>query len=263
MADTRASVLCCTPTYALHLAVVRDHLGFEASRLNVQTLIVAGEAGGSLPAVRERLTRLWNGARVVDHHGMTEVGPVSYECPAEPGVLHVMESSYLAEVVEPDSDAPVAPGATGELVLTTLDRIASPLLRYRTGDIVCADRREPCACGSHEMRLLGGIRGRTDEMITIRGVNVFPSAVDDIVRSVDGVVEYEVEIQSKDTMQELRLSVEVNPDHPTADRVPKMIEQKFRSVLSLRVPVRRAMPGTLPRYEMKARRWKHSGEGHE
>ena len=134
--DNAATVLCCTPTYALRLGEVAAETGVDLKRSAVRRIIVAGEPGGSIPATRARIEQLWPGARVFDHHGMTEVGPVTYECPAQPGVLHVIEAGYIAEIVEPTSGKPVAPGQVGELVLTTLGRVASPLLRYRTGDLV-------------------------------------------------------------------------------------------------------------------------------
>ena len=136
----------------------------------VRTLIVAGEPGGTIPAVSDRLTRSWPGARVFDHHGMTEVGPVTYQCPAQAGILHVIESAYFPEIIEPASADAVKPGQTGELVLTTLGRSGSPLLRFRTGDLVKSkERGEPCECGRYELALEGGILGRTDDMVVENG----------------------------------------------------------------------------------------------
>src|SRR5205823_10408749 len=138
----------CTPTYAMRLAEVAAEEKIQLSSLQVRTLIVAGEPGGSLPAVRARLTERWRGARVFDHHGMTETGPVTYECPARAGVLHVIESAYYAEVIQPNGIEPVKRGETGELVLTTLARTGSPVLRYRTGDLVkCGAKNGACECG--------------------------------------------------------------------------------------------------------------------
>jgi phenylacetate-CoA ligase len=136
--ETGATVLCCTPTYAIRLAEVaaEETIDLAASRIN--TIIVAGEPGGSIPATRTHIEKLWSGARLVDHHGMTEVGPVSYECPKRSGVLHVIGSAFLAEIIDFESGRPVPPGTTGELVLTNLGRAGSPLLRYRTGDVVKA-----------------------------------------------------------------------------------------------------------------------------
>jgi len=136
MMENDATVLCCTPTYALRLAEVAAEERIDLGAARVRAIIVAGEPGGSIPALRARLQELWHGARVFDHHGMTETGPVTHECPKRSGVLHVLEPAYYAEVIDPVSGKPVAPGQRGELVLTTLGRIGSPLLRYRTGDLV-------------------------------------------------------------------------------------------------------------------------------
>src|SRR5580692_1542419 len=136
--DNAATVLCCTPTYAVRLAEVAAEEKIDLRDSRVRRIIVAGEPGGSVPAVRARLEQLWPGARVFDHHGMTETGPVTHECPARPGVLHVMESAYYAEIVDPMTGLPIGPGKPGELVLTPLGRTGSPLLRYRTGDVVRA-----------------------------------------------------------------------------------------------------------------------------
>ena len=143
--DNEATVLCCTPTYALRLGEVAAETGIDLKRSKVRVIVVAGEPGGSIPATRARIEQLWPGVRVFDHHGMTEVGPVTYECPAQPGTLHVIESGFYAEIVEPNSGKPVQHGQPGELVLTPLGRVASPLLRYRTGDLVkCGVRSAEC-----------------------------------------------------------------------------------------------------------------------
>lgn len=237
--DTQADVLCCTPTYAIRLAHTAEAERLDLARSAVRTIIVAGESGGSIPATRQHISEHWNGARVFDHHGMTEIGPVTYECPREPGVLHVMEDAYLPEVVD------------DELVLTSLRRAGSPLLRYRTCDVVSAERDGACACGSHELRLLGGILGRKDDMVVVRGVNIYPSAVEEIVRSVGGVVEYRVDVATRDDMMELAVKVEA----PDGEAVRRKLEKRFMEVLFLRVPVEVVAAGTLPRFEMKAKRW--------
>jgi phenylacetate-CoA ligase len=251
------TVLCCTPTYALHLAEVAAREPLDLRRSPVRHLIVAGEPGGSLPAVRQRLEQAWPGARIHDHHGMTEVGPVTYECPVTPGRLHVIERSYLAEVLEGQTLRPVPAGTTGELVLTPLGRHGSPLLRYRTGDVVRPLRfeRAPCACGSFELALDGGILGRTDDMLIVRGVNVYPSAFEEILRGAGGVAEYRVRVREQAALTELL--VEVEPEATVADPVAFAagLERRFLDALSLRVPVRAVAPGALPRFEMKARRW--------
>lgn len=243
LVETQAEVLCCTPTYAIRLAHVADKEGVDLRQTNVKVIIVAGEPGGSIPATRDHISEHWHGARVFDHHGMTEVGPVTYECPAEPGVLHVMEGAYYAEVID------------DELILTTLKRPGSPLLRYRTGDIVSAERRLPCACGSHELALLGGILGRKDDMVVVRGINVFPSAVEEIVRTVGAVDEYQVDILQTDDMTQIKITIESQQGETTR----KQLEKQLQRALFLRIPVGLAQAGTLPRYEMKSKRWiKHA-----
>lgn len=252
--DSQAAILCCTPTYAIHLAEVAAAERIDLAGSRVRTVIVAGEPGGSIPGTRRRIEELWSGARVVDHHGMTEIGPVSYSCPVRPDVLHVIESSYIAEIVDPATGAPVPPGTAGELVLTNLGRLGSPLLRYRTGDIVEAAAGGTCACGSTEMALIGGILGRTDDMVVVRGVNVHPSAIENILRACGGVAEYRVEISRRSALAELSLQIEPEPGL-AGDGLGRRIETALRDSLALRIPVTIVPAGTLPRFEMKARRW--------
>jgi phenylacetate-CoA ligase len=143
----------------------------------------------------------------------------------------------------------------GELVLTTLGRIASPMLRYRTGDLVRSQPASPCACGRHELGLAGGILGRTDDMVVIRGVNVFPSSIDQIVRESGEVAEYRVEVSHRGVLSEISLQIEATPECQQASELVERLERKFEATLSLRVPVTLVPFQTLPRFEMKARRW--------
>jgi len=255
MQENDATVLCSTPTYAIRLADVAAEGNLDLARIKVKTLIVAGEPGGSIPSVRTRLESLWKGARVVDHHGMTESGPVTYSCPSRPDVLHVIESAFIAEVVHPKTGEAVAAGEVGELVLTNLGRWGSPLLRYRTGDLVCASLKQPCECGSYELALEGGIRGRADDVVVIRGVNLYPSAVEDVVRACEGVLEYRVEIQNRTSLPELKLKVEVSPECADPAALVKQLESSLRTTFALRIPVFLAAKGSLPRSDMKSKRW--------
>ena len=255
MIDAEADVLCCTPTYALRLAQVAAEEGMDAAHFSVGTVIVAGEPGGSIPSIRERIAADWIGANVVDHHGMTEVGPVTYQCPKEPGVLHVLEHSFLAEVIQPGGTDPTPDRELGELVLTTLRRNGSPLLRYRTGDLVQAERHTPCACGCSLLRLVGGIRGRVDNMVTVRGVNVFPSAIDAVVGEMASIMEYQVDVRQGAAMQEISLRIEPSPDVEDPEEVRDGLEHRLRDAFALRIPVKLVEPGSLPRFELKANRW--------
>jgi phenylacetate-CoA ligase len=239
----RAQVLCCTPTYALHLAEVGASEGIDLRETNIKKIIVAGEAGGGIPAVRKRIRDLWCGAAVLDHYGMTEVGPVAYERLRDPGHLRVIESSYFAEIIDPKTIKPVAVGELGELVLTTLGRAACPLLRYRTGDLV---RR----AAIEGFVLEGGIMGRTDDMVVVRGVNIYPAAVDSVVREVPEIGEYRVHVTRRGEMTELSLEAEAE-DVATIRQLERALTEAF----TLRIPVAHVQVGTLPRFELKARRW--------
>jgi phenylacetate-CoA ligase len=237
------------------LAEVAAEENIDLAASAVRTLIVAGEPGGSVPATRSHISKLWHGARVVDHHGMTEIGPVSYGCPKRPGVLHVIEDSYIAEVIDPLTGQPVPRGVTGELVLTNLGRLGSPLLRYRTSDVVQAAVEDRCACGTEDLALDGGILGRTDDMLVVRGVNVYPSAVENILRGFEAVSEYRVEIQNQRTLPELSIRIEAAPAHAHDSTLTHRLEAALTNAFALRIPVSLVPQGSLPRFEMKARRW--------
>ena len=248
------TVVCCTPTYALRLLdVAREKDGADAlAGSAVRTIIVAGEPGGSIPATRGRIERGWE-ARIIDHHGLTEVGPISFECREAPGYLHVNEREYIAEVLDPQSGQPLADGSRGELVITNLGRTASPLIRYRTGDLVVATNA-PCACGRTYVRLVGGILARADDMVSIRGANVYPTAVEEVLRAIDAVVEYRCTVRTGASMRELAVEVEVDRGADEA-AVTVQAAQRLREALGLNVQVTPVAAGSLPRFEMKARRF--------
>ena len=248
------TVVCCTPTYALRLAeVASTNGGGDLSRSSVRVLIVAGEPGGSISSTRDRIERAW-GARVIDHHGLTEVGPISFECWEAPGFLHLNECEYICEVLEPDHDREVPDGQRGELVVTNLGRMASPLIRYRTGDIVVR-RIDRCVCGRTLARLEGGILARADDMVSVRGVNVYPSAVEAVVRRFDEVAEYRATIVSHGSLRELSIEIELVPGAGGTAQIAGRMDAAFRETLGLTVPLRLVEPGALPRFEMKARRF--------
>jgi phenylacetate-CoA ligase len=246
----RATVLVATPSYALHLAEVAAAEKLDPQRLGVRLVIVAGEPGGSLPAVRSRLAALW-AAEVLDHAGATEVGPWGVGDLRGPG-LDVLEPWFHPEFLSTATGAAAGPGELSELVLTTLGRPGAPVIRYRTGDLVRPQWPSAAAVAAGAtpvVRLVGGILGRTDDMLVIRGVNVFPGAIDDIVRGFPEVVEYRVTVRSHDSLDELAVEIE--------DRLaaPERVAREFQVRLGLRVDVRTVPPGSLPRFEGKARRF--------
>ena len=226
--EYRADVLCCTPTYALHLGEVAREEGFDLAHSAIRKIIVAGEPGGSVQATRERISAAWQGAEVIDHYGMTEIGPAAFQNTGAPDVLQIIDTSYYAEIIDPTSGRPVPYGSVGELVLTTLGRTACPLLRYRTGDLV---RRTPSAAGT---TLAGGIIGRVDDMVVVRGVNLYPSAVEAVVRTVPEIAEYRVEISRRGALAEAALEVECS-EEASAETLARALAAAF----SLRIPVQR------------------------
>jgi phenylacetate-CoA ligase len=240
-----ATALCCTPSYALHLAEVARERGVDLSKLAVRATVHAGEPGAGIPSVRARIEEAW-GARAYDHAGMTEMGAYGYECASQCG-LHVNESEFIAEVLDP---ATGAPAREGELVLSNLGRAGSPLLRYRTGDRVRV-ASEPCLCGRTFMRLEGGILGRVDDMLIVRGVNVFPSALEGIVRRFPSVDEFTIEVHRRAAMDEVRLLIEIRDGAPD---VTVAVREAVRVNLGIRVEVATVPLRSLPRYELKARR---------
>lgn len=254
--DSEMTVLCCTPTYAMRLAEVAAAERIDLAESKIRRIIVAGEPGGGISATRARIESLWPGAKLADHHGMTEVGPASYECPNRPGVLHIIESGYIPEVLSASTGEPVEPGDTGELVLTNLGRTGSPLLRYRTGDVVRPSASGRCTCGTWDLALEGGILGRCDDMVVVRGVNIFPSAVEEVVRSCGGVAEYCVESRMVRSLVELTLQIEPEPGAQDASVLINRLETALRDAFGLRIAVTAVGPGDLPRFEMKARRWR-------
>ncbi|MEX2531214.1 MAG: phenylacetate--CoA ligase family protein [Gemmatimonadota bacterium] len=241
------SVLVCTPTYAMHLAEVAEQEGLDLRESSVNITIQAGEPGASLPATKERIENAW-GARCYDHAGATEVGAWGFECQAQDGV-HLNEGEFIHEVIDPQTGEPAE---EGELVMTNLGRTGMPVIRYRTGDQVRITRR-PCACGRSFERLDGGVIGRIDDALIIRGVNVFPSAVENIVRRFPEVGEFAVDVRRRGQMDEMEIKVEVRDEDPEA--VAEAVGREIRNGIGIRATVLPAAFGTLPRFDLKARRF--------
>ena len=263
MSQLHPTVLVCTPTYALRLAEAGRAMQMDPAKLGIRISIHAGEPGAGIPATRKNIERCW-GSKAYDHVGMTEMGAYGLECQEQRGP-HVNESEFIAEFLDPETGEPVADGERGEIVLTNLCRAGSPLIRYRTGDLVEATRK-PCGCGRSFALLQGGILGRSDDMITIRGVNVFPSAIENILRRFPEVVEFQGEVVLEREMHQLVLKVET---HGLTLEEQQSLEQKvigeLHTSLNLRPTLEFAPPGSLPRAEMKSRRFRipqPSGRAH-
>jgi phenylacetate-CoA ligase len=245
MQEIGATVLVCTPSYALRLAEVAQENAIDIQHGTVRVTIHAGEPGASIPATRERIERAWH-AKTYDHTGMTEMGAFGFACSQQNGV-HVNEGEFIAEILDTRTGQPLAEDETGELVLTNLGRWGSPAIRYRTGDLV-RHGGYTCACGRTFLHLPGGILGRADDMLIVRGVNVYPSALADVLHRFPAVAEYKVIVTRSGSMDEIALQAEC-PASLIAD-----IQEALRIALNLRIPVEAVELGTLPRFELKAKR---------
>ncbi|MEQ9379512.1 MAG: phenylacetate--CoA ligase family protein [Pirellulales bacterium] len=243
--SSQATVLMCTPSYALHLAEVGVKRQIDVAALAVKKIILAGEPGGSIPAVRERIGEAWD-AQVFDHSGATEVGPWGFPNKDNTG-LHILESEFIAEFLSVERGEPAGEGELSELVITCLGRTGCPVIRYRTGDLV-----RPTWEQDGETRFVvldGGVLGRTDDMMIIRGVNIFPSAIEQILRSFPEVIEFRMTAERVEEMDRLVIEIE--------DRLgnPERVSEELRLRLGLKIEVNQAELGSLPRFEGKAKRF--------
>jgi phenylacetate-CoA ligase len=241
------TVLVCTPTYALHLAEVAEQEGIDLSKSSVTTTIHAGEPGAGLPATRARIQKAW-GAKTFDHAGATEVGAWGFECVEQAG-LHVNEGEFIVEIIDP---ATGEAASEGEVVITNLGRPGYPVFRYRTGDRAKVDT-SPCSCGRTYARLEGGVIGRVDDVLIVRGINVFPSAIENILRSIPEIGEFAVDVYRTHELDDMVIRVEVTSGD-TAE-VVAAADNAIRNALSLRAKVESVEFGTLPRFDLKARRF--------
>jgi phenylacetate-CoA ligase len=244
MRSTEATVLLCTVTYALRLHETAREDGLDLRSLGIRRTIHAGEPGASIPAVRARVEQAF-GASCYDQAGATEVGAYGFSCEARDGI-HINEAEFIAEILDPATGAPVREGETGELVLTNLGRAGWPVIRYRTGDLASNGGRR-CTCGRTFLKVPGGLAGRADDLMIVRGVNVYPSAIEAVVREFE-VGEFRMVRTRSAAMEELL--VEVEADGPTAGAVAEALRVRT----GVRIETRAVSPGSLPRFELKARR---------
>ncbi|HEV2013268.1 MAG TPA: phenylacetate--CoA ligase family protein [Candidatus Dormibacteraeota bacterium] len=252
MLELRATVLCSTPTYAIRMAEVAQAAGIDLAASDIRITVHAGEPGASIPATRDLIERSF-GAQCFDHTGMTELGPTGVSCDARDGV-HLIESEFVFEVRDDAGTVHSLPDTgtiTGELVATNLGRWGSPLIRYRTGDRVELTR-EPCSCGSPFAKMLGGIRGRVDDMFTVRGVNLYPSQVEDLVRRHAAIGEFCIEVRQVRGMDEVTILCECQGDDGEA--AVSGLANDLRLALGARIECRQVAAGSLPRSDLKSRR---------
>ncbi len=257
MKDFGATVLTCTPSYALHLAEVAEEMGVEPRSTNLKVGIFGAEPWTE--EMRREIEELWN-IKAIDIYGLSEIiGPgVSIECEEAQNGLHIFEDHFIPEIIDPETGENLPYGEYGELVITTITKEAFPVIRYRTRDITRLIK-EPCICGRTFVRM-DRVRGRTDDMLIIRGVNVFPSQIEEILISTKGVLpHYMIIVDREGTLDTLEVQVEVD-EKIFSDEVRKLqqlarkIEQNIKETIGISAKVKLVEPKTLQRFEGKARR---------
>ncbi|MCL5266157.1 MAG: phenylacetate--CoA ligase family protein [Chloroflexi bacterium] len=253
-----ATTICATPTYALRLAQVASEMGIDLAKdSKVDKIILSGEPGGSVPSTKRLIETAWS-AKAADTAGMTEIGTlVVFECSKQPGGTHIIEDHLIDEVIDPKTGGKLGYGERGERVVTSFGRGFIPLIRYRTGDLVEKVPGTSCTCGRTFDLYKGGILGRVDDMKLIRGTNVFPSAVEAIVREFEAVDEFQIALTREEGIRdEITVAVELKPSFD--DQFPMLSVELGKALAEghegLRFNVRLAERGSLPRFELKARR---------
>lgn len=257
--DMEATVVCSTPTYALRMAQEAATLGLDLANGPVTRIILSGEPAGSIPATKALIEKMW-GAKAADTAGMTELGTIMmFECEEQPGGCHVIEDHYIEEVVCPETGEPLPHGEQGERVVTSFGRGFIPVLRYRTRDLVLKAPASRCPCGRTFDLYDGGIRGRVDDMKLVRGTNVYPRAVEAIVREIRAIDEFQIHLHTVDGIRdEIEILVEVPSltDGECANVLADLGTRLAEAHEGLRFGVARVAPGSLPRFELKAKRVK-------
>ncbi|OBA68465.1 phenylacetate--CoA ligase family protein [Gordonia sp. 852002-10350_SCH5691597] len=255
--DFGATVVASTPTYALRLAQEANELGIDLPNSSVHTVILSGEPAGSIPETKSLIEKQW-GAKCFDTAGMTEISTIFMFEPAEqPGGCHIIEDHFIEEVIDPETGAPLPYGERGERVCTSFGRSAIPLIRYRTADMVVKVPHTATSSGRTWDLYQGGILGRVDDMKLVRGTNVYARAVESIVRSFDEIDEFQIRIERQGIRDEITLAAEPH-GHVTDDVWCSVAGELARELADahegLRFRIRRADPGSLPRFELKAKR---------
>jgi phenylacetate-CoA ligase len=256
--ELQATAMMGTPTYILGMAeTARIKMGINPAELSINKITCAGECGASIPSTKKRLEEAW-GAKVYDHAGATEIGAWSFECADQPGGMHVNEALFLVEIEDVDTGEIIEePGRRGKMVITALDRMAQPCVRFDSKDVI-EWAAEPCSCGRTSRLIKGGVVGRADDITKVKGVLLAPSAIEEVVRSIDGLGdEYEVIVEKAGDTDQIKLRVEILPQ---AEDQSALIENELVDQLRLKTNLRYDIEfcgyESLPRYEVKAKRFK-------
>jgi phenylacetate-CoA ligase len=259
----KPTILLCTPSYALHLGRIMQSMGHDPAATSVHTLFLAGEPALAIEPTRQRIEKLWN-ARIVEFYGCTEASPHvgGYSCPAQtpttsPAATHLMEDVQIWETIDPDTREPQPAGKRGLTVCTNLISESSPQLRFLVGDYTTFDQR-PCACGRTHVRAIGSFAGRSDDLINLRGIKMFPIQIEEAVRALPGTGdEFEIVLTADEAGLDVMTVRCEHAEHQTgAAALIKRLEEEIRSRCEVRVSAEILAPGTLPKTEFKAQRVK-------
>jgi len=262
--ELNATAMMATPTYVLGMAdTAKNKMGIDPASLTIDKITCAGEPGASIPTTKKRMEEAW-GAKVYDHAGATEIGAWCYECQEQPGGLHVQEAFFLVEIQDVDTGEYIEePGRQGKMIITALDRQAQPCIRFDSKDIIEWDPA-PCPCGRTFRIIKGGVIGRADDITKVKGVLLSPSAIEEVVRGIDGLSdEFEVIVGKVGDLDRISLKVELQPER-VGDQ--QAIEGQLKDQLRLKTNLGYKLEfhdyGSLPRYEVKAKRFKDLRKAH-
>jgi len=256
--ELRCTAMMATPTYVLGMAeTARSRMGIDPRSLSIRKITCAGEPGANIPATKKRMEDAW-GAKVYDHAGATEIGAWGFECEAQPGGLHVNEPFFLVEIQDMKTGEYIEePGRRGKMIITAFDRIAQPCVRFDSKDVI-EWAPNPCPCGRTSPLIKGGVVGRADDITKVKGVLLAPSAIEEVVRGIEGLGdEFEVIVDKQGDVDRITLKVEILSGRE-GDR--KAIETQLKDQLRLKTNLGYLLEfhpyGELPRYDVKAKRFK-------
>ena len=256
--ELKTTAMMGTPTYMLGMAeIARNKMNIDPSTLTINKITCAGEPGASIPGTKQRLETVW-GAHVYDHAGATEIGAWSYECRKQPGGMHANEDFFLIENEDIETGKIITePGRRGKMIITAFDRYAQPCVRFDSKDIV-EWSSAPCPCGRTFRLIKGGVIGRADDITKVKGVLLAPSAVEEVVRAIDGLSsEYEVTVEKIGDIDQITLKIELLPGAENQQtEIEAQLENQLRLKTNLGYKLEFHPFGSLPRYEVKARRFK-------
>ncbi len=254
--ELQATAMMATPTYVLNMAdVAKNKMGIDPSSLPINKITCAGEPGAGIPSTKKRMEDAW-GAKVFDHSGATEIGAWSYECAHQPCGMHVNEAMFLVEIEDLETGEIIEePGRKGKMIITALDRIAQPCIRFDSKDVIEWDSA-PCSCGRTFRVIRGGVIGRADDITKVKGVLLSPAAIEEVVRSIDGLGdEFEIIVDKQGDIDRIKLKVELKPE-ATQTSIETVLKDQLRLKTNLGYRIEYYDYGSLPRYDVKAKRFK-------